>query len=159
MSFCHDRYLTQEEVRVLSLRRPFHKFTERQSPVREGGAAEKSAETKSWRTILRERAGVRPSSLVHKVFAQEVHLRHRGHVDLDFLVSSFLPEVFHRPPVQAGSESDASQHSWSALWRTERGQETLLETLKSSTKLTRHKHNLHPVRVMWHSDHCSTCGI
>lgn len=51
-------YLTQEEVWMLSLRRPFHKFIEWQSPVREGGAAEKSAETKSWRTIPWERARV-----------------------------------------------------------------------------------------------------
>lgn len=94
------------------------------------------------RNLQRRRAdgrfheSVHVCSLVHKVFAQEVHLRHRGHVDLDFLFSSFLPEVFHRPPVQAGSESDASQHSWSALWRTEKGQETLLETLQHTVNAT-----------------------
>lgn len=81
----------------------------------------------------------RPSSLVRKVFAQEVHLRHRGHMDLDFLVPSLLPEVFHRPLLQAGSQPHTSQNRRSAL-----------ECQDMRTYTTENS-----VRVMWPSD-CKT---
>lgn len=54
-------------------------------------------------------------SPVRKVFAEEVHLRHGGHVDFHLLVAPLLSEVFDRPLFQAGSETHASQHGRPAL--------------------------------------------
>lgn len=105
----YDCYLRQEEVGVFLFRCPFHKLTEWQRPVNK----------EQLRNLLRTGVDLCvclcESSPVRKVFVKKVHLWHSGHVDLHFLVSTFLSKIFSGPLFQAGTERHPSQHGWSAL--------------------------------------------
>lgn len=63
---------------------------------------------------------VHVSLLVGKVLVKEIHLWHRGHVNLHLPVSSFFSKIVNCPLLQAGTQRHASENSRSTLqgWQT-----------------------------------------
>lgn len=58
---------------------------------------------------------VHVSLLVGKVLVKEIHLGHRGHMNLYLLVSSFFSKIVNCPLLQAGTQRHASENSRSTL--------------------------------------------
>lgn len=109
MSFINDINLAKKEVRMYSFRCSFHKFVEWEGPGRTASGGHSKL------CKLFHNKCDSPSSLVREIFAQEVHLRHRRHMDLDFLVSPLLHEIFYRPLLHAWPQPHTSHNRRSSL--------------------------------------------